>query len=113
QGMLGVILQATLKVFPRPQAYRTLKVVYSSPEDALRYVLEAGSVSDVTLEAVEWEPPSTVFYRIGGRSVSLPERIRRLSQRVGTGELLEEDAESQYWKDLLHFRWVPEGWSLA
>lgn len=113
RGSLGVILQATFKVFPRPESYSTLRVSYTSPSEALSHILEAGSVSDVTLEAVEWEPPSTVFFRIGGRSMSLPGRFQRLGQRVGSGELLEGEEEYQYWNDLLHFRWVPNGWSLA
>ena len=109
-GRLGVLVDLSFKVFPAPRARATLRVDCSTFEQAWG-VLRALYGSAFDLEAVDLEPPSTVWIRVAGRPESVPARLRRLQEFVQGGQAVE--GEAGVWERAREFRWVPEGWTLV
>jgi glycolate oxidase FAD binding subunit len=110
-GTLGVLVELTLKVFPRPQEFRTLIVDCRSLEAALNTLHTAGC-SPITFEAIDLKPPGFLMLRLGGRPGAVETRTAAARQLLGGGEVLSEADESAVWKEATEFEWVPDGWSL-
>ena len=111
-GRLGVVVEATFKVFPHPRAMATLRLDYSDLESTLRAVT-ALATAPFDLEAIEFAPPGTLWLRLGGAAETFPDRLDRLGRLVGgRAERLEPGAEAAFWRA---DPWVPlrEGDSLA
>ena len=102
-GRLGVIVEATFKVFPRPRAMATLRVRFPDFARALEALVRLGS-APFDLEALELEPaalPSegALTLRLGGAPEALAERLVRLEQFTGgTAERFEGEAEAALWR---------------
>lgn len=110
-GRLGVVVEVSVKVFPAPMARATLRVDRPSFEAAWG-VLRALYTSSFDLEALDLEPPGTLWVRVAGRRESLPARLERLLAFLqGGAEVVWDDAS--VWDPVREFRWVPEGWSLV
>ncbi len=76
-GSLGLLVQATFKVFPRPEAFRTVVFRCASQSEALN---ASGLLvrQPVELDGLDWEPPHQILVRVGGRSNA----VERLAERV-------------------------------
>ncbi len=111
-GRLGVVVEVSLKVFPAPQAYATLRVEHGRFEEAWE-VLRTLYASSFDLEALDLVSPGTLWVRVAGRRRSLIaarlDRLRAFLQ--GKGEVVDEDAT--LWEEAREFRWVPSGWTLV
>ena len=110
-GGLGILVELSFKVFPRPQAYATWHRSFDSLEDALQ-MMKRASKSQIPLEAMDLEaqkPGFSLWLRIGGISSILPSRIGRLLEIIGEGHMLEETDDEQCWNRVREFSWVPEG----
>ncbi len=110
-GQLGVLVDLNFKVFPKPQTFMTLRCAQPSLEIALATLSKlATTVFDIdALDLLLPEP--TLLIRLGGWQKTLPDRIVRLRQFVGGGEVIAEDAE--VWQEALDFSWLPAGASLV
>jgi len=112
-GRLGVIVQASFKVFPRPEATATLRVDLETLPAALEAIATLGR-GPVAFEAVDLEPPGRLLLRLGGAEAALPGRLARVEGLVGAGgERLEGSADAALWDDAAELRWVPDGFRVV
>lgn len=108
-GRLGVLVQLSFKVFPRPQATTTLRVELADVEAALAVMAELGR-GPLDLDALDLEPPATLVARLGGAAETLPARAARLEAALGAAaERLDDDADREEWRRAAELAWVPEG----
>lgn len=114
-GRLGVLTEVTLKVLPRPPAYCTVSFDCPGLEQAIE-LQNRLSGSSLPLEAVDLQPPGSLWVRLGGR----PDAIRRSAERViQTGghpaRLLNADdpAEAAVWQPLIDWSWAGDDATLV
>ncbi|HEY2654209.1 MAG TPA: FAD-binding protein [Solirubrobacteraceae bacterium] len=106
-GRLGVITQASLKVFPRPQATTTVELMLSDTRSALD-AASALARGPINLDALDVLPDGSLLARLGGSPELLAARADRVvgsidaPYRVHTG-----DGERQLWRDAAEFGWLP------
>ena len=84
-GRLGVIIEATLKVFPTPQAHATLLVEHSSIESALRSMQKV-LAKPLPISSVLIDSQHTVCFRVAGPSASLEGVLQRIKSLVGASQ---------------------------
>ncbi len=118
-GRLGILTEATVKVFPNPPAFATLRLPCATLE-AARAALQALSAAPLDIEALDLhagDPGTgrgpTLWVRLGSHAAVLPERIERLRTLLGGGEAVPEADEAALWEAARAFAWVRPGWSLA
>ncbi len=111
-GCLGVLVDLTFKVFPRPRRYVTLELERPNLADALEQLSRLKS-SGFNLEAVDLEPPGKLWVRLGGNSETLSGRLDRLRNVLGRGEARTDEEESSLWQRATDFAWSPAGASLV
>lgn len=108
-GRLGVLVEATFKVFPKPPAWRTLRFPVANLRGA-RALMERLGQAPLDLNALDLEIKSpteaAMWLRIGGMAAALPERIERLRAFVGGGEVVRDDDESAFWEESASFSWA-------
>jgi glycolate oxidase FAD binding subunit len=99
-GRLGAIVEATFKVFPQPRATATLRVTYPDLAAALATLTRVGA-APFDIEALELEPPGTLWIRLGGAPETFADRLGRLGRfAAGSSERLEGAADQHEWKRL-------------
>jgi glycolate oxidase FAD binding subunit len=107
-GRLGLIVQASLKVFPSPRRSATLRI---ETADLERAVAEMSRLSRAPgrIDALELEPPGAIHLRTTGDPEVLEARVARLESLAG-GECtrLDEPAAAAYWRSHASFDWVAE-----
>lgn len=105
-GRLGVLIQLSFKVFPRPRTTVTVRADLGSTEQALAAMATLGR-GPVDLDALDLEPPGTLSVRLGGAPETLPSRVSRLEGALGyASERFEDDADAAYWRDASEFTWL-------
>ncbi len=108
-GSLGVLVQLSLKVFPRPQATTTLRFTFATTAAALEAVAALGR-GPVDLDALDLEPPGTVLVRLGGAAALLDDRAARLAGTVAAPcERIAGEQDVALWRDASAFAWLPGG----
>lgn len=108
-GRLGVIVQLSLKVFPRPQATTTLTFSFDSTRAALEAVAALGRGA-LDVDALDFEPPGRVLVRLGGDAALLDARAERLTAAVaGPCERIEGERDAALWREVASLGWVPPG----
>ena len=115
RGRLGVLVEATLKVFPRPQAFATWVVELEDRATALQALV---SLLRSTLEphAADLQAPTSperpswrLLVRLGGRPGVLAAQGDQLRRLLGqAGERLDGDEERRLWEDLRDLGWARE-----
>ena len=114
-GALGVLVELSFKVFPKPEAYATLRVPHPTLDDAL-VTLHRLTGSQMDFFAIDLEPAPDGAYlwvRLGGLTAALPERLARLRGLAGEGDVLVEDADAACWRAAREFTWRPEDAALV
>jgi glycolate oxidase FAD binding subunit len=114
-GSLGVLVELTFKVFPRPEAYATLRANYPSLDEAMAALYRLTG-SQMDLHALDLAPGpegATLWVRLSGLAAALPDRLARLRGLTGGGEVLAEADDFALWRDAVEFVWVQAGWSLV
>lgn len=107
-GRLGVLVQLSMKVFPRPRATTTLAFTQETLEAALALTGRLGR-GVLDLDALDLEPPGRVVVRLGGDADLLDARADRLAAEAGApAQRTHGEAEAQLWRGLAAFDWVPE-----
>jgi glycolate oxidase FAD binding subunit len=108
-GRLGVLVQLSLKVFPLPPAWATLRVLVDDLEDAVAAIGRLAT-SPFELEALDLEPPRTLYLRLSG--AALDERLDALARFLGRPVGRVED-DAGHWHAARELTWAPRGASLA
>jgi glycolate oxidase FAD binding subunit len=113
-GRLGVIVEASFKVFPQPPAYATLRTPQPSLDAALATIARLnGAIFDIeALDLVIEEGAPVLYVRQGGLATTLPARQQALRSWLGGGEALAPSAEAGFWQAAGAFAWAPAGWAL-
>jgi glycolate oxidase FAD binding subunit len=118
-GQLGVLVEATFKVFPAPQAWQSVNLAYINLEDALQGLYRL-SAAQVEIDAIEIEPRSqayTLRVRLSGASGALSARRERLlelldREKIAAHEIIQGPEEGRFWQEMREMTWVPQGWEL-
>ena len=119
-GRLGILTEATLKVFPKPPAFLTQRFAFASLAAALA-AMQKLQTNPLPISAIEIEPavaPSTqvqLVVRYGGRSEGLGIVANRAEQLLGQAALQTDATESEaaYWAELAEFSFVPPSCDLV
>jgi glycolate oxidase FAD binding subunit len=114
-GQFGVLAELTFKVFPKPEAYATLRLDLPSVAAGVAALVKLTS-QPLDLDSLDLTPTAggaTVWVRLAGLAGALPDRIARLRGVLGGGEQVTEAAEADFWRDARELAWVPAGWSLV
>jgi glycolate oxidase FAD binding subunit len=113
-GSLGVMVELTFKVFPKPATFITLRRRYPDLEQALKG--KQGAVSArLDIDALELLPLSEgydLLIRMGGLEKALLARVNRLEKALDGCQMLESLEQDQVWEGLREFTWVPDGYTL-
>jgi len=112
-GRLGVLTEATLKVFPKPPAFLTQRFKFESLA-AILAAMQKLQTNPLPISAIEIEPPSQLVVRYGGRPEALGIVAARAEQLLGQAAVsaAPADSESDYWDQLSEFAFVDQGQSL-
>lgn len=114
-GQLGLLTELTFKVFPKPQAYATLRLEFHRLPEALEAVYKLYG-SQLDLESLDMRPDArsvTVYVRLGGLREALPARLDRLARLVGGGEILEGGNDILLWNGIREYEWVNQSAALV
>jgi glycolate oxidase FAD binding subunit len=114
-GRLGVLVELSFKVFPRPEQTATLRLECPGLAEAVQALTKL-SVSPLDLQAVEIVPSeagAALWARLGGLTTAMPARLEALQAFLGGGERLPESQAGAFWREMGEFAWVPEGWALV
>lgn len=97
-GRLGVMVEVTFKVFPFPRARTTVRLSARDLDDALDRLTRL-TQRDWGLEALDLDPPATLWLRLAGDEHGLETRCARLAETLGCPlETLASSQEGQFWK---------------
>lgn len=112
-GRLGVLVQLSFKVFPRPQSSTTLRVRLDGLDAALTAIAQLGR-GPLDLDALDLEPPGTLVIRLAGASGTLPARAARLAILLGARvEQLDGAADADEWHRAAELAWAPQDSTLV
>jgi glycolate oxidase FAD binding subunit len=104
-GQFGLLLELTFKVFPKPQAYKTLRLECASLEEA-NHTMQSLAMSGTELSCLELLPPKTLLLRVGGLTESLAQRLENIQQLSQAGEVTYDD--EALWQEAREFSWAQE-----
>jgi glycolate oxidase FAD binding subunit len=106
-GRLGVMVELSLKVFPRPEVTATVRFPTRGLPAGLA-AIAALARGPVPVTALDLAADGAVSARIAGAADLIHARADRLARAVEPlGELLLE--EEKYWDDARRFAWVGNG----
>jgi glycolate oxidase FAD binding subunit len=111
RGEFGILVEASLKVFPEPPAYGTLTHTVASHDEALALLARLAR-SSFDLYALDlYRPHDADAYeiaaRIGGLAATIPARLEQLHTAVGGGEChTDAAAEAQRWDVRRELAWI-------
>jgi glycolate oxidase FAD binding subunit len=112
-GTLGVLVELTFKVFPAAEAHATIRVDTRDVASACELTATVQRAR-FDLEALDVEPPGTVWLRLGGFREALATRLAALQQAIGgPSEILTGDDDETVWRDAREFAWAPREASLV
>lgn len=114
-GRLGILVELTFKVFPRPEKIATVRRQFTKLEEALDTFWKFSNAQlDVDSLDLELTPTSTVVWaRIGATSAAITKRVELLTKLMGGGEALEGPGEEDIWDQVRELTWVPDGWTFV
>jgi glycolate oxidase FAD binding subunit len=112
-GRLGILAELTFKVFPAAEAHATVRVTVADLPAASALVASLQRAR-FDLEAIDIEPPATVWIRLAGFRDTLPSRIDAVERTLGAAaEISTGDDDTALWRDAREFAWAPANHSLV
>ncbi len=114
-GSLGILAKLTFKVFPRPEAFQTIRLNFPNWESALESLARL-AVTLLDLDALDLAPSDqgiSAWIRLYGMASILPAKMERLRKLVEASQPVQPDAEESLWQLARDFTWAPAGWSLV
>jgi glycolate dehydrogenase FAD-binding subunit len=108
-GRLGVMVELSFKVFPRPRATVTLGFELRSHVAALPVIARLAR-GPIDLDAVDLEPTGRLLVRLGGDPRSLDARVTRLATEVGVDSQRHDgEADATLWREAADLTWALSG----
>jgi len=108
-GQYGVLAEFSFKVFPRPEAYLSLRANYANLATALA-PLQAVYKAPLDVDALDLlmaaDGQAELWVRLGGLSAVLPARAERIGALLGGAQALAGPEEEAVWHDVRELRWV-------
>jgi len=99
-GCFGIIGDITIKVFPSPPVWTTIRgkfVAFKAGLDSLYRVLSSG----IILDGCALDPDGLLSVRLGGMAAGLARRVDKISQLMGTEtECLLGADDTQVWNEI-------------
>ena len=112
-GRLGVIVQLSFKVFPRPIATTTLEFALDSIEQAVSGAI-ALARGPVELDALDILPGARLLARVGGRRETLEARSDRLARSLDAPATRHHGEEERaLWREAAELTWRGAGDALV
>ncbi|HEX3804328.1 MAG TPA: FAD-binding protein [Solirubrobacteraceae bacterium] len=112
-GRLGVLVQLSFKVFPRPPATTTLEFAFDSTARAVA-AATALARGPVELDALDILPDGRLLARLGGRAETLGSRRTRLAGLVDAAATRHDgEQERALWRDAAELAWAPANSTLV
>jgi glycolate oxidase FAD binding subunit len=120
-GQYGVLAEFSFKVFPRPEAYLSVRALFPA-FDAARLAMQRVYTAPVDVDSLDLLATGAVggggselWVRLGGLSSVLAARADRIRALVGTGgaQVVAGLEDEQAWEAARELRWVPPGWALV
>lgn len=114
-GTLGLLVELSFKVLPKPEAFATLRLEFDDLTAALQ-AMQAASSARLDIDALDLVPEDgryIVWVRLGGLQVALPARLERLRGRFDRSELIQGEDEAQLWRSARELAWASPGSSLV
>ena len=110
-GSLGVLVEVTCKVFPRPQHRATWHLPCPDTEQAVAWIARLRRAT-VPLEALEWVPGDGLWCRLAGPlDCAAGYRDAWLRQVGGQGEEVTAAAAQAHWRGRREMTWFDaDGW---
>jgi glycolate oxidase FAD binding subunit len=106
-GRLGAIVEVTFKVFPRPEAQRTIRVTCRDLADALGRIAQLVR-QPFDLEALDLEPTGhALVIRVAGNGDAIDDHAQRVAAFTERRcDVLAADEADGYWYAQREFEWV-------
>jgi glycolate oxidase FAD binding subunit len=106
-GRLGVLVEATFKVFPQPSARLTIAAELGTLDRALDALVRLRR-SSFELEAADLVPPGTLLLRLGGVASALEARRSELIAFLSAPQVasMTGDEERRLWHDVRECTWA-------
>lgn len=105
-GRLGVIVEASFKVFPQPAASATVQIGCRDLADLHATLLRPGR-APLDVDALDVTPdPPALWVRLAGPEAVLEERAQRLIGHVGAGAILPAQEAAAFWQSRAGFEWA-------
>ena len=106
-GSLGVMVELCFKVFPAPEARRTLVFEHSDAAEAVATLLRLLR-APLELDAADIELPGRLRVRLAGRRAALGARLDRLVE-VGEPASCRDDDGDSWWSSGRELDWASPG----
>jgi glycolate oxidase FAD binding subunit len=104
-GQLGVLVELTFKVFPKPETYKTLKLNYPTLEAANR-AMQQLAMSGAELSCLDFLPPYTLLLRVGGLAKAIDKRLENLQHLGQAGDIIHDD--QALWQEAREFSYCKD-----
>lgn len=115
-GGLGVLVELSFKVLPRPESFATLRLELADLTGVLQAMGQA-SAARLDVDALDLVPEDghyILWVRLGGQQVALPARLERLRKLFDLGgELIQGEDEARLWYAARELEWAPPGSALV
>ena len=111
-GQFGVMTEATIKVFPKPESFSTLICDFESFEETLAAMTKVATSSS-ELTCLDIVNDTQLVMRIAGTQEAMEVRLERLQTLVTTGKVLNTSTDESYWQNAREFNWLPANHSLV
>lgn len=107
-GSFGALVEVSMKVFPRPDEYISIRSEFDSIKDALGKLgeLTASPIEFYCLDLTPTKSSIELIIRIGGNPKLFPNRIKRLEQFLANISIIDGDDEVRHWRDEREFNWL-------
>ena len=113
RGQLGIMVELTFKVFPKPEVYTTLEVDVTSFGQAVETTTRL-AMSGLELTCLDLTPRGKLILRVGGAASAVDTRLGRLQEFIDLkGRVSSGEAEVRLWQDAAEFSWLPEDHALV
>jgi glycolate oxidase FAD binding subunit len=114
-GRLGIVVEATFKVFPRPEAHATVRRAARDIAEAIALIVRL-SRSPFDLHALDIvvDPGGSIQVdaRLAGLPDALPARLDALRAELD-GDIVLAGDDDRAWQEAREFAWVPESATLV
>lgn len=107
-GRFGVIVEASFKVFPAPEA--TATILAELPRlDAAISMIDRLALCPLDLMCLDFEPPGKLWIRVGGIADAMHARLGRLTAMLESEAKIATFADdAEIWHKASHYGWAKD-----